>query len=46
MQQAGSSIYGLLKRTVEAGSREILTVAAQDEFVSPSEVFPVESFFA
>ena len=39
---AGASVYGLLKRTAEAGSREILTVAAQDEFVSPSETFPVQ----
>lgn len=36
---AASSIYGLLRRTAEAGSREILTVAAQSEFVAPSEVF-------
>ncbi len=36
---AGSSIYGLLRRTAEAGSREILTVAAQDEFVTPSRTF-------
>ena len=36
---ASSSIYGLLRRTAEAGSREILTVAAQEEFVSPSTVF-------
>jgi pyridoxine kinase len=33
---AGSSIHGLLRRTAEAGSREILLVAAQDEFVQPS----------
>jgi pyridoxine kinase len=39
---AGASIYGLLKRTEEAGSREILTVAAQDEFVTPSHRFPIE----
>ncbi|GJE58772.1 pyridoxal kinase PdxY [Methylobacterium trifolii] len=38
---AGASVYGLLRRTAEAGSREILTVAAQDEFVAPSETFPV-----
>ncbi|AWN38954.1 pyridoxal kinase PdxY [Methylobacterium radiodurans] len=38
---AGASVYGLLKRTAEAGSREILTVAAQEEFVAPSETFPV-----
>jgi pyridoxine kinase len=33
---AGSSVYGLLRATVEAGSREILTVVAQEEFVSPT----------
>ncbi|MDP4026791.1 pyridoxal kinase PdxY [Methylobacterium sp. NEAU 140] len=37
-----ASVYGLLKRTAAAGAREILTVAAQDEFVAPSEIFPVE----
>jgi pyridoxine kinase len=40
--EATASIYGLLKRTEEAGSREILTVAAQDEFVSPTWRFTVE----
>lgn len=39
---AGSSIYGLLHRTAIAGSREILTVAAQEEFVAPSRVFAAE----
>ena len=39
---AGASVYGLLRRTAEAGSREILTVAAQEEFVSPTTTFPVE----
>ncbi len=39
LEAAGSSIYGLLRRTEEAGSREILTVAAQDEFVAPTRVF-------
>jgi pyridoxine kinase len=39
MEAAGSSIHGLLRRTAEAGSREILTVAAQEEFVVPSQVF-------
>lgn len=33
---AGSSIHGLLRRTAEAGAREILTVAAQEEFIHPS----------
>jgi len=41
--EASASVYGLLKRTEEAGAREILTIAAQDEFVSPSHRFePVE----
>jgi pyridoxine kinase len=40
--EASASVYGLLKRTAEAGSREILTVAAQDEFVAPSRRFPAE----
>ncbi|MGL4441640.1 MAG: pyridoxal kinase PdxY [Bosea sp. (in: a-proteobacteria)] len=41
--EAAASIYGLLKRTLDAGSREILTVAAQDEFISPSRRFAVEA---
>ena len=43
LSKAASSVYGLLKRTKEAGSREILTVAAQDEFVTPSQVFTPEA---
>ena len=39
LEAAGSSVYGLLRRTAEAGSREILTVAAQEEFVAPSRCF-------
>ncbi|MDQ0395211.1 pyridoxal kinase PdxY [Labrys monachus] len=42
LELASASIYGLLKRTEEAGSREILTVAAQDEFVTPSRRFAAE----
>jgi len=42
MAEAGASVYGLLKRTADAGSREILTVEAQDEFVSPSQRFAIE----
>lgn len=39
MERAGSSTHGLLRRTHEAGSREILTVAAQEEFVAPRDHF-------
>lgn len=42
LAKASASIYGLLKRTREAGSREILTVAAQDEFVTPTHHFVPE----
>lgn len=43
LERATSSVWGLLRRTKEAGSREILTVAAQDEFVAPSRVFTAEA---
>lgn len=42
LAEAGASVFGLLARTRDAGSREILTVAAQDEFVAPTRRFPVE----
>jgi pyridoxine kinase len=42
LSKASSSIYGLLKQTAEAGSRELLSVAAQEEFVNPSTLFEPE----
>jgi pyridoxine kinase len=42
LENSVSSIFGLLRRTAEADSREPLLVAAQDEFVSPSMRFSVE----
>ena len=39
---AAASVFGLLARTEAAGSREILLVAAQDEYVAPSRTFAVE----
>jgi pyridoxine kinase len=39
LSAAASSVFGLLRRTAEEKSREILTVAAQEEFVTPSHVF-------
>jgi pyridoxine kinase len=39
---AGSSIYGLLRRTADAGSREILLIEAQEEFVKPTQMFRPE----
>jgi pyridoxine kinase len=43
LAEAAASVYGLLKRTADAGAREILLVAAQDEFVAPTQRFAVES---
>ena len=42
LAEAAASIYGLLRRTHAAGSREILTVEAQEEFVAPTRRFTVE----
>lgn len=38
---ATASVFGLLARTDEAGSREILLISAQDELVDPSRTFEV-----
>ncbi|GJE36835.1 pyridoxal kinase PdxY [Methylobacterium persicinum] len=43
LAKAAASVYGLLRRTAEAGSREILTVEAQDEFVAPTATFAAEA---
>ena len=42
LARATSSVFGVLRRTAEAGSREILLIEAQDEFVNPSQVFEPE----
>jgi pyridoxine kinase len=42
LSRAASSIFGLLKRTADVGSREILLIDAQDEFVTPSRIFAAE----
>ncbi len=39
---ATASVFGLLARTEAAKSREILLVAAQEEFVAPSRTFEVD----
>ena len=38
---AAASVFGLLQATQDAGSREVLLVAAQEEFVSPTHRFEV-----
>jgi pyridoxine kinase len=45
LSRAASSMFGVLTRTAEEGSGEMLLVDAQDEFVKPSQVFrarPIE----
>lgn len=39
LEQAASSVWAILRRTAEAGSREVLLVQAQDELVHPSQIF-------
>jgi pyridoxine kinase len=43
LSNAASAVYGLLSRTMEAGSREILLIAAQDQLVQPAQVFEAET---
>ena len=43
LASAAASTFGLLRRTAEAKSREILLVAAQAEFVTPSTKFTPEA---
>ena len=42
LEAAASSVHGLLRRTAEAGATELLTVAAQEEFVAPAVLFRAE----
>ena len=42
LERAASSVHGLLRRTVEARSAELLLVEAQDEFALPSCRFRAE----
>ena len=39
LQNAVSSVYGVLKETADKGAREILLVEAQDELVKPGRIF-------
>jgi pyridoxine kinase len=39
LARATSSVFGVLRRTAAAGAPELALIAAQDELVSPSEMF-------
>ena len=43
LEASAAATFGLLKRTAEAGSAEILTVSAQQEFVRPTQHFAAEA---
>ena len=43
LEAAGSAIHGVLRRTDAAGSRELLTVSAQEEWVHPSRMLRAET---
>jgi pyridoxine kinase len=40
---SASSMFGILDRTTEEGSAELLLVAAQEELVTPSEIFAAQA---
>jgi pyridoxine kinase len=42
LSRAASAVFGVLRRTAEANSREILLIDAQDELVNPGQIFEVE----
>ncbi len=42
LSSATSSVFGILRRTADAGSRELLLIDAQDELVMPSRKFSAE----
>jgi pyridoxine kinase len=42
LEAAASSIHGMLRRTTEAGSTELLLIAAQDELIAPTSHFKAE----
>ncbi|MBS0533798.1 MAG: pyridoxal kinase PdxY [Proteobacteria bacterium] len=46
LARAGSSIFGILQKTLEAGASEIQVVLGQDEVVKPSRAFEVEELVA
>jgi pyridoxine kinase len=42
LARAASSLFGILRRTAQAGARELLLIEAQDEIVAPSTFFEPE----
>jgi len=42
LARAVAAAYGVLKATVKAGANELEIIQAQDELVSPTQLFRVE----
>jgi len=42
LARTASSVFGIVRRTAQAGSREILLIEAQEELVAPSQIFRPE----
>jgi pyridoxine kinase len=42
LARTASSIFGIVRRTAQAGMRELVLIEAQDELVAPTEVFRPE----
>jgi pyridoxine kinase len=42
LSAAASSVFGVLRATLKAGARELALIAAQDELVTPAQVFEAE----
>jgi pyridoxine kinase len=43
LARATSSVFGVLRRTAQAGAREMRLIEAQDEIVAPGEIFQPET---
>ena len=43
LSKAASAIFGILKRTMDAGAEEMALIEAQEELIDPSANFIVES---
>jgi pyridoxine kinase len=39
LSEAASAVHGIIRRTLQAGSRELLLIAAQDEIAAPTQMF-------
>jgi pyridoxine kinase len=42
LARTASSVFGIVRRTAQAGSREILLIEAQEELVAPNQIFRPE----